>query len=278
MGVSTVTEQRTLRINGLDMHVLLAGTGEALLLLHGFPDSSQLWRKMIPGLVAAGFRVIAPDQRGFGSTTAPSEAADYSIARIAADAIALLDALGIERAALMAHDWGSIIGWRLAADHPDRFSRFVALAVGHPNALAAVGIRQMLKSWYVLLFQLRRIAEVIVRAGDFFVLRWITRHEPEVAIWRRDLSRPGRLTAGMNWYRANFTALTKADFPSARIPTLGIIGSADVALTETQMANSGRFVDASFDWHLIDGAGHWLPLHAAVEVERRAIAFLTAPG
>jgi pimeloyl-ACP methyl ester carboxylesterase len=278
VNASASIEQRTLNINGLDMHVALAGEGDALLLLHGFPDSSQLWRKMIPGLVAAGFRVIAPDQRGFGLTSAPAKTNAYSIEHIAADAIALLDALGIERAALMAHDWGSVIGWRLAADHPDRFSCYVALSVGHPNALSTAGFRQMLKSWYVGFFQLRGIAEAIVRARNFFVLRKITHNEPEIVIWQHDLSRPGRLTAGMNWYRANFIALTKSAFPSARIPTLGIIGSADIALTERQMASSGRFVDAPFNWHLIDGAGHWLPLHAPAEVERLAIDFLKSRG
>ena len=267
-------EQRTLTINGLDMHVVLAGTGDPLLLLHGFPDSAQLWRTMVPGLVAAGFRVIAPDQRGFGLTSAPAAVDAYSIAQIAADAIALLDALGMRRAALIAHDWGSVIGWRLAADHPGRFSGFVALAVGHPDALITAGLPQILKSWYVVAFQLRGIAEAVLRAGDFAVLRAIAGDEPEIAIWRRDLARPGRLTAAMNWYRANFGTLTKGGFPRARIPVLGIIGDADMALTEAQMINSSRFTDAPFSAHVIAGAGHWLPLHAAAEVERRAVAFL----
>jgi pimeloyl-ACP methyl ester carboxylesterase len=269
-------EHRTLRINGLDMHVELAGDGVPLLLLHGFPDSSVLWRKMVSALVAGGFRVIAPDQRGFGQTTAPAHTDAYTVAQIAADAIALLDALGIARAALMAHDWGSVIGWRLAADHPDRFTRYVALAVGHPNALVRAGLPQMLKSWYVVAFQLRGIAEAIVSAGDFWVLRRMTGNEPEIAIWRTDLSRPGRLTAGMNWYRANFIDTIKADAPRARIPVLGFIGSADVALTVTQMANSGAFCDAPFAWQMIDGAGHWLPLHAADTITPGAIAFLQA--
>jgi len=277
MGSGDRSEQRTLRINGLDMHVVLSGAGEDLLLLHGFPDSSRLWRKLIPGLVAAGFRVIAPDQRGFGLTTAPKRTKAYAIKQIAADAIALLDALGIERAALMAHDWGAVIGWRLAADHPGRFRCFVALSVGHPNALATAGFRQKLKSWYVALFKLRGIAEAIISAGNFSVLDRMTGDETEIVVWRRDLSRPGRLTAGMNWYRANFAAVTKADFPRARVPVLGIIGSADIALTRTQMANSARFVDAPFRWHLIEGAGHWLPLHAPEDVERLAIDFLKSP-
>ena len=138
----------------------------------------------------------------------------------------------------------------------------------------------MLKSWYVVAFQLRGIAEALVSANDFFVLRRITDSEPEIAYWRRDLSRPGRLTAGMDWYRANFTDLIKREFPSARIPVLGFIGSADVALTEAQMANSGRrFADVGFDWHVVMWADDWpAPLHVPAEIEPRAIAFLKSNG
>lgn len=270
-------EHLTIPINGLDMQITLAGQGEALLLLHGFPDSSKLWRKMIPGLADAGFRVIAPDQRGFGETTAPEHVSDYSIAQIAADAIAVLDALGIERAALMGHDWGALIGWRLAADHPDRFSCFVALSVGHPKAMIDAGFRQKLKSWYFILFLLRGIGEAVVSAADFKAFGWMTRHDPEMANWRRDLSRPGRLTAGMNWYRANITALSKAEFPSSRIPVFGLVGSADVALRPEQMRDSANYVDAPFRYEVIEGAGHWLPLYAAGEIEPQIIDFLRTP-
>jgi pimeloyl-ACP methyl ester carboxylesterase len=274
LGEQANLEHRIIPINGLNMQITLAGHGEPLLLLHGFPDSSKLWRNMIPALAGAGFQVIAPDQRGFGETTAPGEVSDYSIARIAADAIALLDALGIERAALMGHDWGALIGWRLAADHPDRFSCFVALSVGHPKAMIHAGFRQKLKSWYFLLFLLRGIGEAVVSAADFKALGWMTRQDSEMAIWRRDLSRPGRLTAGMNWYRANIMALSKADFPSSRIPVFGLVGTNDVALGIEQMTDSAKFVDASFQCEVIEGAGHWLPLHAAAEIEPQIIGFL----
>lgn len=277
MAVELEAEQRTLRINGLDMHVVLAGAGQPLLLLHGFPDSAQLWRKLVPGLVAAGFRVIAPDQRGFGLTSMPADVGDYTIAQITADAIALLDALKIERAALIGHDWGAIIGWHLAANHPDRFSRYVALSVGHLDAFRQGGLRQLAKSWYIAMFQLRGVAEAIFRAGEFRLLRRMTGNDSEMAIWRHDLSRPGRLTAGMNWYRANMRTLMSGTLRPAQIPVLGIIGSADAALTVTQMAGSARFVAAGFSYHVVDGAQHWLPLHSAGDIERYAVDFLLSP-
>ena len=267
-------ERQIFPINGLDLHVTLAGDGEPLLLLHGFPDSAKLWRKMIPGLVAAGFRIIAPDQRGFGQTSAPAKTSDYYIAQIAADAIALLDALGVERAALMGHDWGAVIGWQLAADHPDRFSSYVALSIGHPNAMVHSDFRQKLKSWYFGLFLLRNIGEAVVRAFDFMALGWMTLHDSEMENWRADLSRPGRLTAGMNWYRANVLAMAKSPFPPARISVLGLIGSDDVALNPRQMEQSSRYVDAPFRCEIIEGAGHWMPVHSAAEIESRAVDFL----
>ncbi len=272
--VGPKVEQRTLHINGLAMHVVLAGAGQPLLLLHGFPDSAQLWRKLIPGLVAAGFRVIAPDQRGFGLTSMPPNTGDYTIAQIVADAIALLDALGIERAALMGHDWGAIIGWHLAAEHPERFTRYVALSVGHLSAFSQGGFAQLAKSWYVIMFQLRDIAEAMFRANDFGLLRRMTGDDPEILLWRYDLSRPGRLTAGMNWYRANMRMLMSGSLGPARIPVLGIIGSADSALTITQMADSDRFAAAGFSCHIVDGAEHWLPLNNVAEIKARAIGFL----
>jgi pimeloyl-ACP methyl ester carboxylesterase len=269
-------EQRNVAVNGIAMNVVLAGEGEPLLLLHGFPDSSNLWRYAIPGLVRAGFRVIAPDQRGFGDSSAPSGIDSYRIECIAADAIALLDTLGIARAALIAHDWGAVIGWQLVGAYPDRFSAYVALAVGHPNALASCGIRQKLKSWYVAFFQWRGVAEKIFRARGFLLLNLITRETGEIPLWRRDLSRPGRLTAAMNWYRANFNTLTRGDFPRTRVATLGLIGSDDVALTVEQMEQSAQFVDAPFECHVIADKGHWLPLHACDEIEPRIVAFLRA--
>jgi len=267
-------EDRMLRIGELDMHVLLAGSGEPLLLLHGFPDSAQVWRRMIPSLAAAGYRVIAPDQRGFGLTTAPACANAYRIDRIVADALALLDALGIERAALMGHDWGAVIGWTLASEHPQRFTRYIALSVGHPNAYAAAGLKQKLKAWYVFVFQLRGLAEILFKARNFAILRRIVRNHAETARWIADLSRPGRLTAGMDWYRANLWQLLCARAARVNIPVMGVWSSGDVALAEDQMINSAQFLDAPFEYHLIDGVGHWLPFEAPEKVTGLVLAFL----
>ncbi|MGR8980821.1 MAG: alpha/beta fold hydrolase, partial [Gammaproteobacteria bacterium] len=148
-----------IQVNDIQLNVYEEGEGEPVLLLHGFPDSNYLWRSVIPRLVKAGYRAIAPDQRGFGGSDAPEGKENYDMALIAKDAVALMDALSIPKARLVAHDWGALIGWFLAGTYPERFESYTAISVGHPNAYAAAGFEQKKKGWYVLFFQLEGIAE-----------------------------------------------------------------------------------------------------------------------
>jgi pimeloyl-ACP methyl ester carboxylesterase len=135
--LATVPTSHRYTVNGIEMHVVTAGSGPDVLLLHGFPDSHELWRHQIPALVAAGFRVIAPDLRGFGLTEIPKGGvAAYRVENLVADVVALLDVLGVEKVRLVAHDWGAVIGWLTAIKHPDRIDRYVAISVGHPTAYA----------------------------------------------------------------------------------------------------------------------------------------------
>jgi len=247
-------------INGLSMNVLVQGEGEPVLLLHGFPDSNFLWRGVIPRLVEAGYQVLAPDQRGFGLSEAPEGVEHYDMNLIASDAIAILDELGIEKAKLVAHDWGAMIGWLLAGTHPQRFESYVAISVGHPKAYASAGFEQKRKGWYVLFFQLRGIAEKVFMADDWSIFRKTVEDHPELDHWIEDLSRPGRLTAGMDWYRANLSKLWKTEFPRVKIPVFGIWSTGDVALAEDQMIGSAAYVDASWQYERLEDVSHWVPV------------------
>lgn len=204
---------RRIQVNGIALNVYVEGDGEPVFLLHGFPDSNYLWRGIIPRLVKAGYRVIAPDQRGFGESEAPEGKENYKIELIARDAVGVLDALDIPRTKLVTHDWGAMIGWLLAGAYPERFENYTAISVGHPSAYASAGFEQKKKGWYVLFFQLEGIAEKAVMAKDWALFRKTVHGRPEMEHWVEDLSRPGRLTAGMNWYRANLSSLWKASFP-----------------------------------------------------------------
>jgi len=255
------------RIAGLDFHVRISGEGPPLLLLHGFPDSGELWRLQTPALVAAGFRVIVPDLRGYGETDAPAEVGQYRLDRLVADVFDLADAFAgvAPRVDLVGHDWGAAIGWFACLARPERIRRFAALSVGHPEAYRRAGLQQKLKGWYLLLFVTPGLAERFLRAGDF---RALTRHAPtaeDAARWRRDLARPGRLTAGLNWYRGVARDGWRRRGAVA-VPTLGIYGTGDPALAEDQMANSRNWVDAEWRYRRLDGTGHWLPVEAAEQV------------
>jgi pimeloyl-ACP methyl ester carboxylesterase len=149
--------------DGVTLAVLDEGEGRPVLLLHGFPDSSHVWRHQVPALVEAGMRVIAPDLRGFGESDKPESVEDYSLSHSVADVVALLDGLGIERTQVVGHDWGAGLAWLLAAFVPARVDRLVVMSVGHPNALRTPSIEQREKGWYQLLFQFPAVAEDLLR-------------------------------------------------------------------------------------------------------------------
>jgi pimeloyl-ACP methyl ester carboxylesterase len=268
-----------IRGDGITLEVVDEGSGPAVLLLHGFPDSSRLWRKQIPVLVKAGFRAVAPDLRGFGESDRASHVRDYAMPKVLADLTATLDALGVDRASVVGHDWGAIAAWALAGWHPERVDRLVAISVGHPKSFlrAALSSGQAFRSLYALFFRIPGVSEATIRAGDWAVLRRALGRAHDFEHYLRDLSRPGALTAALNWYRANARIERLARYPNVKAPTLGIIGSRDPALGKEQMAGSGRYVNAEWRYETISG-GHWLPLTRAEQLNRLVIGFLSRPG
>ena len=251
----------SLRLDGIRFNGVQAGEGPVVLLLHGFPDSLQLWRGVAPRLVAAGYRVVAVDQRGFGESDAPPDRRDYGIDRLVADVAALLPALGVaEPVHVVGHDWGAVVTWCLAMTHPQRLRSAVAISVGHPREYAIAGLEQKIKGLYTLGWQFTGLAERWLVARDWARLRHWLRQHPDPESCLRDLARPGRLTAGLNWYRANLGPVLTRSWPPCRVPMLGLWSSEDHCLAEEQMARSSRRMAAPWAYERIDGAGHWLPL------------------
>jgi pimeloyl-ACP methyl ester carboxylesterase len=254
------------------------GGGPPVLLLHGFPDSSHLWRNQIPALVKAGLRAVAPDLRGFGESDKPAEVEAYALPVILREIIGLLDKLEIERAHIVAHDWGAAVGWLLAALHPERVERFVALSVGNPTVFARAGLDQREKSWYMLLFQFRGVAEQLLMRDDWRLCRDLVGHHSEAEKWIGDLSRPGALSAALNWYRANAAPQAlladPVPLPKVQAPTLGIWSSQDRYLTEAQMARSSECVSGPWRYERIEGAGHWMQLDRPQHISSMLVDFL----
>ena len=264
----------TFDLRNLRFNVLIEGHGPDVLLVHGFPDSNSVWRHQIPALVDAGFRVIAPDLRGFGETTAPPNRDDYKIDRFVGDLIAILDDLEVAKVRLVGHDWGAAVGWQTCMQHPERIDRYAALAVGHPTAYAHGGIMQKLKAYYVLFFQIPGLSEKAVSAGDWWLWSKMLRYDAELATWKADLSRPGRLTAAINIYRANLGLILPKQWPSVTVPVFGIWGEGDVALAERQMITSKDHVTSSWRYERVPRGTHWLQLEAPDRVNALLVDFL----
>jgi pimeloyl-ACP methyl ester carboxylesterase len=281
----TLPDPVRVALPGVTLSVLDAGSGPAVLLLHGFPDRATLWRSQIERLTAAGYRVIAPDLRGFGDSDRPDDVEAYRLRHAVADMVALLRVLEIEQVVVVGHDYGAAVGWALAM-RSELVRGYVALSVGHPNAFRAAGLEQRALSWYMLWFLHPGVAEAALPADDWaFLRRWAHPGVDDelVATQIRDLSRPGALTAGLSWYRANVDPRTfveehPLDLPPVTCPVLGLIGGDDIALGEAQMAGSAAFVSGPFDCVTIPGAGHWLPARHADAVDEHLLAFLDRVG
>lgn len=276
-------ETQRISANGLSHFVRDSGDADApaAILLHGFPDSSAVWTKVTPPLVSAGFRVIAPDLRGFGETDMAASVADYDIQNGAfKDVLAIMDALKIGLAHVAGHDFGAPVAWMLAAQRPERFKTLTALSVGHTRAYLKAGWEQKWRGAYILFHQLRGLCEAAYRANDWALLRkhWSAHGDIQETV--RLLSRPGRLTAGLNWYRANISLDRILKPPPVgtfgeeivRIPTLGIWSDGEAYLTEAQMTGSEDYVDAPWRYERINGASHWIPYDAPDALSRSMIS------
>ena len=270
---------RKIEGDGVTLAVQDEGEGPPVLLIHGFPDSHRLWRHQVPALTGAGKRVIAPDLRGLGDSDKPPEVADYGIRHSVSDMLALLDALEIERAQVVGHDFGAVVAWGLAAFAPERVDRLAALSVGHPGTLSEPTIEQREKSWYMLLFQFADVAETMLQRDDWRLLREWLRGNGDIERYIADLSRPGALTAALNWYRANAAPARqlreRSGFPRVTLPTLGIWSSGDDYLTESPMARSGEQVEADWRYERIEGASHWMQLDEPDQLNELLLGFLT---
>jgi pimeloyl-ACP methyl ester carboxylesterase len=274
-GEAAVEEEASLiPVNGLHMHVVTAGQGPPVLLLHGFPDTHVVWRKQIQPLVDAGFRVIAPDLRGYGKTDAPSQVEAYALDHLRTDVLALLDTLGIDKVRVIGHDWGAIIGWSLCTHAPGRVDRFVALSCGHPSAIAHAGLAQRLRMSYVLGFAVPGLAEHALKAGNWFFVRKFTRDRIQIGHWRRNLRPAGRLTAALNYYRANMKLGLSHEWSPVHVPVMGVWSDGDPALGEQQMVDSARYVAAGFRYEQIGGADHWLQLTGAEKLNPLLLEYL----
>jgi pimeloyl-ACP methyl ester carboxylesterase len=272
-----------MRIQGDGVELEVRDDGDraapAVLLVHGFPDSSHLWRHQIEALTQAGLRTVTPDMRGFGASDKPADVEAYRLTHAVADLVAILDALEIEKARVVGHDWGAAVAWIFAALHPDRVERLVAMSVGHPAARRRT-IADREKAWYQLLFQFEGIAEELVSRDDWSLFREWLREDGDVERYVADLARPGALTAGLSWYRANLHPRRQLEprpqLPPIPAPTLALWSTRDNYLNEQPMLDSAAHVTGPWRYERIDGASHWMQLDQPAQVNALLLEFLTS--
>ncbi len=277
--------ETVVRSGEVRLNVATAGSGTPVLLLHGFPDSWELWRAQIGALAGNGFRVIAPDLRGHGKSDRPEAVAAYRMPLLTADVLAVLAHLDLERTAVVGHDWGAALAWNFTHRHPEMVDRLAVLSVGHPGANLAAGIRQRQLSWYMLWFLHVGVAEKVLPAQDWLAFRqWAWNgaergSNPDMDRQIDDLSRPGALAAALNLYRANIRPdtffLTGAPpMPRVPCPVLGVWSAGDLFLAEEQLTGSADYVDGPWRYEQVTG-GHWIPAQAPAALNAILLDFLS---
>ncbi len=271
---------KTVAANGVNLSVIDEGEGVPVLFLHGFPDRGSMWHNQIDAVTAAGYRAIAPDLRGFGDSDAPDGIDQYGLFNLMGDVVRLLDALGVDKAHVVGHDWGAALAWITATFAADRVLSLTAVSVGHPSAFATAGVEQKQKSWYMLAFQHVGLAENMVMHDNFaFFQNWGEGGSEKQ--WAEDLSRPGRMTSALNIYRANvppesLLATERLELPPVTVSTMGVWSDGDEALTEAQMKNSADHVSGGFRFERINGISHWIPTAAPDQLNALLLDFFAS--
>jgi pimeloyl-ACP methyl ester carboxylesterase len=247
-----------------DMYVGGPEDGQPVLLLHGFPQDHREFDLLAPKLHAAGLRTYALDQRGYSPGARPVPVAEYKLTEPAADAVAVLDALGIESAHVVGHDWGSQIGWLLAAGHPERVRTLTAVSVPHPRALRlALAVRPSQRARFAYMGVFRSApAERLLLARNGAVLRSMMRPIGDRAgLYAAAMREPGRLTGALNWYRA----LAGKDLAGAgviTVPTTYVWSDKDPVVGLTAALRTADWVSADYQLVAFRGIGHWVPEEA----------------
>jgi pimeloyl-ACP methyl ester carboxylesterase len=232
-------------------------------MLHGFPETSSTWDLCVPGLTDAGYRVLAPDQRGYSPGARPGKVRDYRVAELTADVLALADAAGLERFHLVGHDWGGVVAWHLGSQHPDRLHTLNVLSTPHPRAMAEALPRstQLLRSSYVGLFRTPIVAERVLTAGNGVIFRRALQSSglpaEEVEHLYEAMSEDGALSGALAWYRAA-GPLSMRSIGRVSVPTMYVWSSGDAALGGVAARRTRGWVDGPYRFEVLDEVSHWI--------------------
>lgn len=282
------------------LHYVTQGPEEGPLavLLHGFPEFWYSWRHQIPALAAAGYRVVAPDLRGYNDSDKPKGVRRYAIDRLTADVMALIRHFGRESAVIVAHDWGGGIAWQFAIEYPQATEQLVVMNAPHPGNFAKhlgrggmPNFRQLRRSWYMFFFQIPWLPEFVLGRNPRRFMEGAFRGQAidksaftdaDIDAYTEAASKPGALSAGINYYRAIFRGQFLNPFAKApskdelmiEAPTLVVWGEEDQALGKELTEGMEEFFRGPFRMHYLPNTSHWVQQERPEEVNRVVLAFL----
>jgi pimeloyl-ACP methyl ester carboxylesterase len=285
-------------ISDVKIHYVVEGSGEPLLLLHGFPDFWYSWRYQIPAF-SGYFQVFAPDLRGYNKSDKPMGVKNYSTTLLVEDIKGFINAIGEEKAIIVGHDWGGAVAWNLAMMAPECVSKLIILNCPHPIPLLesfwSMKFQQLQKSWYVFFLQIPDVPEAMLSKNNYeFLMKMVkgsiinkqALNSEDIQRYIEAWSQPGALTASINYYRANWNpaqimAMTEEQqisiirrFPKVKCPTLVLWGEKDVALDKLLTEGTQKYIDGSFKITYLPDFGHWVHMEAPELVNKSILSFL----
>lgn len=280
-----MTEIKKIKIDNLVFDCRVAGNenDELVILLHGFPESSYMYRTLIGDLSSKGYYCIAPNLRGYSSGARPKGKKNYAVDRLARDVLDIVKTTKKETFHMVGHDWGSAIGWQVVHDNPYSILSWTALSVPHPQSFYSAILNdkdQQDRSKYIKLFQLPWLPEFKMKSKDFKVLRklWDVQSTDEIENYLSILKEKGAVTAMLNYYRANYKLLRRAGkeqiLGDIYVPTLFIWGENDIAVGSVAVEEGHKYMKGDYTFLKLNG-GHWLIQSNYTDVKSAIIEHLS---
>ncbi len=262
--------------NGYTFRARIAGfdneAGELVILLHGFPVTSAMWKPLLPALADSGFKAIAFDQRGYSPGARPLDSSAYAIDQLVSDVTAVADELGVEKFHLIGHDWGSAVGWNTVLRHPSRILSWTGLSIAHPAAFGDAlenDPDQQSRSAYFAVFSAPLVPEMLLTFNDLSVLTaaYEGMNEDSISEYRRVFSEPRALTSALNWYRQmnSPSAAPAIENWNVSAPTLFIWGNNDSAVGRSAVEGQTQYMKGPYRVIELD-AEHWLMSTSSDEI------------
>jgi pimeloyl-ACP methyl ester carboxylesterase len=280
-------ERLTIDVGGMTFSALADGPadGRLVILLHGFPQTSAAWKHALAALGSAGYRAVAPDQRGYSSGARPAGVQQYAMPHLVSDVLAIADDMGGHEFDLVGHDWGGAVAWQLAGRYPERLRTLTVVSTPHPaaftKALRDASDDQSQRSWYMEFFQQPDVPEETFLANDAAGLRNIYAgsglSDAEIDEYVTVLTQPGAMTAAINWYRAASIGDVEAMGP-VTTPTLYVWSDQDIALGRRAADGTAECVSGPYRFEVLEGVSHWIPEQAPDRLHPLLLEHLAAHG